>query len=374
MEYKQERFDLNKICQFHSREAESDFMEYERIASLNTVRILMLLMGIVFALFIFSDYYFYGDKGIFPAALGFRGIALFITLGTFFFIGKFKRYNLALVMVTLTQLAVFAIYLLNLYILHGNQTDLQYMSVMLFIMAVFLIPNVWKNCLIAGCVILVSYITFCLKHINPGELTALLQRGVYLCICFACCAVLIFGREKSRRRQFAAEKLMEFMSITDRLTGAYNRGRFEHVLGTWIKNMRHNPFSLLLFDIDDFKKVNDCFGHTVGDQVLVGISKIISSHIRDEDIFARWGGEEFVVLFGSTDITQAAELAERLRMAVEVNPYAEVGKVTISIGIAEYRKGETITDFVNRADEKMYEAKRAGKNRICVDNRQWKDF
>jgi diguanylate cyclase (GGDEF)-like protein len=154
------------------------------------------------------------------------------------------------------------------------------------------------------------------------------------------------------------------MSITDRLTGIYNRGRFEYFLGHWIKSSRHNPFSLILFDIDDFKKVNDRYGHTAGDEVLIKTTETVSAHIRDDDIFARWGGEEFVILFGGTPIERAAELAERLRKAVEDNPCGESGRITISIGVAEYRKDETITELVNRADEKMYEAKRAGKNRV----------
>jgi diguanylate cyclase (GGDEF)-like protein len=160
------------------------------------------------------------------------------------------------------------------------------------------------------------------------------------------------------------------MSITDRLTGIYNRGRFEYILDLWIRNMRHDPFCLLLYDIDDFKKVNDHMGHAVGDQVLVETSKIISASIRDDDIFARWGGEEFVILFSGTKIERAAELAERLRKAVESNPCGEAGKITISIGVVEYRRGEpageTIPDFFKRVDAKMYEAKQSGKNRVVA--------
>ena len=367
MEYKHEQFTLNKLCEFSNRETESDFMAYDKIASLKTVRYLMLLMGIVFTLFAFSDYHFYRGENAFIPSLGIRGIGLFVTVVAFFLAGKFKRYSQTLVMVTLTQLALFALYLLNVYLIEGREPDLQYMSVILFTLAVFLIPNVWKNCLIAGCVIWVGYIIFCsMRSSDSAASPSLTQRGIYLGICLVACAIFIFGRENSRRRQFAAEKILEFISITDMLTGISNRGRFEFVLGQWIKNMRHNPFSLLLFDIDDFKKVNDRFGHTVGDQVLVGTTGVVSTNIRDEDIFARWGGEEFVVLFGSTGIERARELAERLRKAVESTSHAEAGRVTISIGIAEYRQGETITDFVNRADEKMYEAKRAGKNQVMA--------
>ena len=366
MEYNHEQFILNRLCQFRNRDAESDFMEYEKTASMKTVRFLMLLMGSVFLLFIVTDFYFYGIDRAFPSAFVLRGIALFIAACVFFLIDRFKRYEHALIAVTLVQLAVFAIYLLNMYILHGTQTDLQFMTVVLFLLAVFLIPNVWKNCLIAGGIIAVGYVSFRADFSSLQSLYSLILPAIYLLICYVVCAVFLFSRDQCRRRQFAAEKLLEYMSTTDRLTGINNRGRFEHVLGTWIKNMRHNPFSLLLFDIDDFKRVNDTFGHTVGDKVLVEITEIVSAHIRDEDIFARWGGEEFVVLFDTTGIEKAIELAERLRRAVEVNPHSEAGRLTISIGIAEYRQGESLTDFVKRADEKMYEAKRAGKNLVMA--------
>jgi diguanylate cyclase (GGDEF)-like protein len=102
--------------------------------------------------------------------------------------------------------------------------------------------------------------------------------------------------------------------------------------------------------------------------VLAGTTSVVSANIRDDDIFARWGGEEFVVLFGITGIERAAELAERLRIAIENNHCGPAGKITVSIGVVQYRRGEMQTDFVKRVDEKMYEAKRAGKNRIAVDN------
>ena len=368
MEYKPERYVLNKFCEFSNRDVESDFMEYEKTASINIVRFMVLLMGFTFAMFAFSDYYFYGNGSAFIVSVALRGAALLIVTITFSVIGSFKRYDHALLLITLTELAVFGIYLLNLYNMQATEPALQFMSVMLFILTVFLIPNLWKNCLIASCVILVSYIIFCTVFFgNSAETPSIGERGIYLSTCLVSCAIFIFGRENSRRKQFATEKLLEFMSITDRLTGIYNRGRFEHVLGMWIKNMRHDPFCLLLFDIDDFKKVNDRFGHSAGDQVLMEISRIVSAHIRDDDIFARWGGEEFVILFSSTDIERAAELAERLRKAVETKICGDTGTVTISIGVTQYRRTESILDFINRADAKMYEAKKAGKNRVVVE-------
>jgi len=105
-----------------------------------------------------------------------------------------------------------------------------------------------------------------------------------------------------------------------------------------------------------------------GDETLIATTKVLSASIRDEDIFARWGGEEFVVLFSSISLKKAAELAERLRKAVEENDCGAAGKITVSIGVVQYHRDEAIPDFVNRADAKMYEAKKAGRNRIEVED------
>ena len=367
MEYDQERFILNNLCEFRDRHTESDFLEFEKSTSLNIIRALTLLMGFIFAIFSLSDYYYYGSKDIFAVSVGLRGTGLLIAVITFTYAGRFRRHAHTLIMVTAAELAVFAIYLLNLYILEAREASIQYMTVMLFILTVFLIPNRWKNCLVAGCTIWVCYIIFCIAFQDLAVIPSLVQRAIYLGIGLFSCILFLYGRGSSQRKQFAAEQLLEYMSITDRLTGIYNRGRFEHILGLWIKNKRHDPFCLLLFDIDDFKKVNDSYGHIAGDHVLVGITSIVSRNIRDDDIFARWGGEEFIVLFGSTGIERAAELAERLRKAVEAHSYDEIGTVTISIGVVQYRREESIPDFVNRADEKMYEAKKAGKNLVVAE-------
>jgi diguanylate cyclase (GGDEF)-like protein len=340
-------------------------MEFEKSTGLGMTRYLLLVFGFTFAMFALSDYHFFGEGNSFNIALGFRGAGLFLTIVAFSLIGRINRFEHTLMLVTVTQLVVFAVYLLKLHILPESESDLQFMTVVLFILVIFLIPNRWKNSLLAACVMLGSYILFSGLSEKPSALPALTLRWIYLGICLCACALFLFGRENSRRKQFASERLLEFMSITDRLTGIYNRGRFEFILGHWIKSTRHNPFSLILFDIDDFKKVNDRYGHTAGDQVLIRTTETVSASIRDDDIFARWGGEEFVILFGGTPVERAAELAERLRKAVEDNP-CETGCITISIGVAEYRKDETITELVNRADEKMYEAKRAGKNRVMA--------
>jgi len=378
MKYSHERFIIGKLCEFKDREAESDFMEYVKTTSLGLVRILILVMGFSFASFAVSDYYYYGTKNELFISLALRGAAIIITIAASFLATSFKRFDHTLLLITLTELAVFVIYILNLYasvlFAYNQQTNTpvitHFMSVLILILAVFLIPNRWKNSLFASLFIATFYLIFCSVFIGQDDSPSLLQQGLHLGICIVSCAIFIYGKENSERKHFVAEKLLEFMSITDWLTGIYNRRRFEYILSLWIKNMRHDPFCLLLFDIDDFKKVNDTFGHETGDEVLLNITETVSSKIRDDDIFARWGGEEFVVLFGGINIGMGSELAERLRKAVENNPCGEAGKITISLGVVQYHRGEnneSLEDFVKRADEKMYEAKKAGKNRVAVE-------
>jgi len=368
MEYRHERYNLNKLCEFINREVESAFMEYEKASSRGIVRILLLVMGFTFASFAVSDYYFHYDERNIIISLILRGVGLCTAIIAFFLVDKFKRFDHTLLMAIIAELAVFTIYLIILYNQKSVEPALQFMYVMLQILTAFLIPNRWKNSMIAASTIWLSYIIFCIFFEGIPVSPSIAQRGIYLGVCLVSCAIFLYGRESSERKHFAAMQLLEFMSITDRLTGIYNRGRFEQTLGAWIKNMRHDPFCLLLFDIDNFKKVNDRWGHNAGDEVLVKITETATANIRDDDIFARWGGEEFVVLFSGIDIGRGTELAERIRKAVEDTVCGKAGKVTISIGVVQYRREESIEDFVKRADDKMYEAKKAGKNRVIVED------
>ncbi len=158
------------------------------------------------------------------------------------------------------------------------------------------------------------------------------------------------------------------MSELDVLTGIYNKGKFNDVLDTELKKVRRykRPMGLILFDIDHFKQINDTFGHQVGDYVLKTIADIIKKNIRDTDIFARWGGEEFVILAPETEINGLKMLAEKLRKAIENHSFEKVKKITASFGITEAIPEDTTDTIVKRADEALYLAKEKGRNRVEI--------
>ncbi|MDP2894837.1 MAG: diguanylate cyclase [Sulfurimonas sp.] len=163
-------------------------------------------------------------------------------------------------------------------------------------------------------------------------------------------------------------KKYEEMASTDSLTGLYNRGKFLEVYLSSYKTMqeRGNNMSFILVDIDYFKKVNDTYGHNVGDEVLVLIAHELQKTLRNIDIVCRWGGEEFVVLLPATEVENAAALAEKLRAHIESLVLQKVERVTASFGVTKIYVEDDIKSVVERADKALYDAKKSGRNMVKV--------
>lgn len=162
---------------------------------------------------------------------------------------------------------------------------------------------------------------------------------------------------------------LEKISATDRLTGAWNRHHFDRIISVELaRSLRYRqPLSLIFFDIDHFKQINDTFGHAVGDTVLGALVKLTNANIRASDMLFRWGGEEFMILAASTHYRAAESLAEGLRSKVAGHDIDGVGRISISLGVAEYRAEESQEHWFKRADQALYAAKNSGRNRVVVD-------
>jgi len=169
------------------------------------------------------------------------------------------------------------------------------------------------------------------------------------------------------------QRQMYESALRDDLTKAFNKKYFmDRVESEFAYAVRHNvPLSLVSFDIDHFKSINDTYGHPAGDYVLAEMSSAILGSVRVEDVFARVGGEEFSTICRGADLTQGQIVAERLRQAVESRRFLFEGKsipVTISVGVANVPNASIrdAMEFISAADQMLYEAKRGGRNRVCV--------
>ena len=164
---------------------------------------------------------------------------------------------------------------------------------------------------------------------------------------------------------------LTYVANTDGHTGCFTKCYFNNQLDEGFKKscLTGEALSLIIFDLDHFKKINDQFGHDAGDYVLKEVADIVRVEgVREQDIFARYGGEEFVILLPKTDLTQAMGIAERIRTLIENHRFTygnEIVLVTASLGIADYNKGiASSTDFFKRADHAAYEAKALGRNQV----------
>jgi len=166
------------------------------------------------------------------------------------------------------------------------------------------------------------------------------------------------------------------MGMRDPLTSLSNRRRFDESLAREVREARARgrALTLVMADIDNFKKVNDVFGHKIGDEILKMFARVLVDNARSSDIIARYGGEEFAVILPGTELEYAMQVTERMRSQLEAKQLAvsesgqQIGKVTASFGVAELTAGDSCDDLVHRADAKLYEAKCTGRNRVAADH------
>jgi diguanylate cyclase len=163
-------------------------------------------------------------------------------------------------------------------------------------------------------------------------------------------------------------------AITDPLTGLYNRFALIDQLNAAVGEMPPgSPPSVVMVDIDHFKAINDTHGHLIGDRVIRFVAQVLQKNIKGKDTAARYGGEEFTVLLPETATAGAKSVAESIRTAVakaqlvRADNKKPLGQITVSAGVAAYRQGEDIMEFINRADQALYRSKKQGRNRVTVD-------
>ena len=211
--------------------------------------------------------------------------------------------------------------------------------------------------------------------VGPFNRFAIVNSTVFLVLAVLVGLVLARVLEVANRRAFMLEVQLKTEARTDSLTGLVNRREMEEAAAAELKRARRNGAvtSVMILDIDRFKSVNDRFGHDMGDQVIIAVARSVQAVIRETDTLARWGGEEFLTLLPSTTLTDAAALAERIRLAVASAPMPMKGdeQVTVSIGVASSAEAhEDLTNtrwmqMLRAADGALYRAKENGRNRVC---------
>jgi polar amino acid transport system substrate-binding protein len=170
-----------------------------------------------------------------------------------------------------------------------------------------------------------------------------------------------------KKRKIIEQELHKIVN-TDVLTNIYNRRKIESLINLEIEhsNKYAKDLSIIFFDIDDFKEINDTYGHKIGDKILINLSKVVSSTIRKNDHFGRWGGEEFIVILPNTDIKKAKEIAEKIKNTIYSYDFEINKNISCSFGVTQFQSNDNEDSIITRVDNAMYEVKEDGKNSVKV--------
>ncbi|MGF6991024.1 diguanylate cyclase (GGDEF)-like protein [Lachnospiraceae bacterium PF1-21] len=237
-----------------------------------------------------------------------------------------------------------------------------------------IVLNIVEN---LGCVLL-QY-NFPQLAVAHGSLSAkIIDTAVALVLTFGGLAIMTiwvnnaYEGERKRSLQLIEEirstnEQLEYLTNRDALTGVYNRRYIDQYLEQEVGHCIEHDLGLvlLLFDLDFFKKINDNYGHSFGDVALKRVAQTVDDSLRDSDMFARFGGEEFLAVIHEDSPEKALEVAERLRIAVSEITMRDGVKITVSIGMAFLQKDDTVQSLFDRVDQKLYDAKEKGRNRVC---------
>jgi len=277
-------------------------------------------------------------------------VAGFLILGTYVF--RTRRVRVASILIALLSMGGV---LTTVYVIGVHQIYWLFPA----LMAVFYLIRP-REAVVCAIVTVVGLLPAILSSIDSHETTTIL-----ITILVTCAFALAFALITNRQR----EQLL-VLATKDPLTGTGNRRGLDAKLADVVNAYRRTgaPSSLVLIDLDHFKKVNDVHGHAVGDQILKRVTQIIDMRIRVTDSLYRIGGEEFVLVLEGADLDRAAYLAEQLRTLVDANELVPDQTVTISLGVAELRKGEIGNDWLHRADEALYRAKDDGRNSTSLSD------
>lgn len=361
-------YDISFLCEFKDRNIEKEFLNYELKRNAKVIGPIIIIYGLVYFVFVVSDYFSIMNTQSFQFILTVR--LIFLASSVLIYMGmKFiNNYDIMIYLITAYEfVAVLAfLMIINQY---ETLTVLSILSVVAMNAAIFITPNKLINAQFISLFLNIAFFVFPANHIYGIDTSVLIKTILYVIMIVTYCNIGFYLNNYYKRKQYADSLELLRLSITDSLTGIFNRAKFNEELKKWTDycSRYESDISLVFFDIDNFKRVNDNYGHMTGDKVIQDIVLSIQNKIRSTDIFARWGGEEFVILLPNTGNDQAAEMAERMRIAIEKITVSESENITCSFGIATLRENESSESFIKRGDKLLYEAKRRGKNIVVYE-------
>lgn len=361
---------ITPACSFRDKSLELSFetQSFQRLR--RSVTPLLLACMAIFLLFFVPDLVESVSTDTFVRNFLTRAAADLLFFGFYCAFGRFKNSRSYFYTVNFSEGALIVVYI---FLLAGYQNLnflVRCMDIIIITTLFFTVPNKWLNSLLLSLSLIAAFSVFSLAEADRYTLDQGFFTGsCYIALSLAINALTFYHEGFTQRTQFYNITMLKRLLNTDTLTGAYTRAKFNEELKKQILMAKRSGrlFSLTIFDIDNFKHINDTYGHIEGDRVLTGIADAVTQNKRPKDILTRWGGEEFVLLFPGTGLDAAVKITDRLRYIIASTVFGIGERVTCSFGVTVYQQTDTPITLLNRADGYMYDAKAAGKNIVTSD-------
>lgn len=361
------KYRISWLGKFSDNSTEDEFLADNLGGSVKITAYIALVFGLILGLFLANSYFTERGTDLFLNTTPIRLVFIFTSIVVFFTSRNMTNPKHFIRVVTFYQAMMAITYLLTL----EQYAALNYFSVhglMVITLAIYLLPN---RISLSQLITLIFSIVFFIRSrpkLVEVQISEFYRIIAYQTILLIYCNINYFWAEIMKRKAFAANRKLLGLSSRDALTGIYNRKKFDDAMDEWVDAAKGDgsPLSLILFDVDNFKGINDNYGHIMGDNVLKNIAAVVSQSIRDTDVFARWGGDEFVILLPNTDIQKAKAIVERIRKNLAESTHDTLRGITCSFGVAAYEKTDTKQSLLRRVDDLLLQAKAEGKNRVVI--------
>lgn len=357
------QYRISLFGEFTDKSMEDEYLADSLTRSTKLTAYIALVFGSTLGLFLVHSYITERNTPLFAAVAPLRLGFILVSLLLFLLAKTITKPKHLRVMITFYQAIMAIVYLLTL----KQYDSLNFFSVlglMVITLAIYLLPNKITISQIISLVFTVAFFASPSQKLEGLTAPQFFRIIAYQTILLTYCNINYCWTETTKRKAFLANRELLDLSSKDPLTGAYNRKKFDDALDEWLHYSKTygSSFALIMFDIDNFKEINDHHGHIVGDSVLQNLADVVREYIRETDVFARWGGDEFAILLPHTDLRRAQEVAERIRQAINSN--ASLQEITCSFGVAASRENDTKQSLLRRADDLLLQAKTAGKDMV----------
>jgi len=349
-----------------SSEMRSIYVDYKLGISMKRLKVIFAIVGVFNLILLIPDIIMLDNINDRISLIILRVVLSSLLMAAFLNLKRIKTFKtMSLLISAFEIIAMFSfIYVLTLY----SDPDflIQTMGMLILIITIFLVPNEFKYMLAVTVLGAGGFLVFSCLYLDAVDIMEFSAAAVYIAVDIVLCANIGWMSEQHQFQEFVAKRKLESIGSIDYLTNIASRYKMDEEAARWISFCHNNnlPLSMSFVDIDDFKLINDEHGHLTGDSVLVDLTKLIRSKLRNTDIIARWGGDEFALLFPSSSLTETVAILEDMKRSINEHVFIKGIKITCCYGIVEMKSDSDFQSMIKEADGLMYIGKKNEKNNL----------